>query len=174
MGDPGRGLGEDRGGKLRHRWRRCRVPRYRRRRGKHPAVTTVAIGTTNGNKIDSCSAGEWLSYTVTVPATGVYTFTVSASSTTTGKTLHLEDELGNNLTGTMTIARTGSLTKFASNSKTINLTAGTHVLKLVENTGGYNLDLLSPCRIERSAPGRSPQVWGPILLVPKRCFADRE
>lgn len=94
----------------------------------------------NGYYVGYCGAGEWFKYTVTVPTTGAYIFTVYASTPSSTATLHLEDELGNNLTGTMTMTNTGGWYTFVGNSCTVNLTAGTHILKLVENTGNYDLD----------------------------------
>ncbi len=94
----------------------------------------------NGFFVNHCAAGEWLKYTVSVPSSGPYMFSIVAGTPLTGKMLHLEDELGNNLTGTIVVTNTGDYNIFAANNKTVNLTAGTHNLKVVIDNGGYNLD----------------------------------
>lgn len=100
----------------------------------------------NGYFIGYGAPGEWLKYTVSVSSAGAYTFTIYAASTTSGNTLHVEDELGNNLTGTMTITNTGGLQTYVANSATVNLTVGTHTLKVVEDSGAYNLDYFTLSR----------------------------
>ncbi|HEY3332253.1 MAG TPA: carbohydrate-binding protein [Capsulimonadaceae bacterium] len=100
-------------------------------------------GTSNGFYIGYCNTGEWLKYTVSAPVTGTYTFQIYAATTGTGTALHLEDELGNNLTGTMTITNTGNWGIFAANTASISLSAGTHTLKLVVDSGGMNHDYMT-------------------------------
>lgn len=101
----------------------------------------------NGYFVGYCASNEWLKYTVSVSSAGAYTFTIYAAASSSGNTLHVEDELGNNLTGTMTITNTGGLQTYVGNSATVNLTAGTHTLKVVEDNGAaYNLDYFTLSR----------------------------
>lgn len=94
----------------------------------------------NGFQIGYVVANEWLDYTVSVPTTKAYTLTIYAGTNVAGKTLRVQDETGANLTGTMTIGNTGSYTVYGANTATVNLTAGTHTLRIYNITGGYNMD----------------------------------
>jgi len=97
----------------------------------------------NGYNIGYISPAEWLEYTVDVPTTKAYTLTIYAGTNQTGRTLRVQDETGTNLTGTMTIGNTGSYNVYGANTATVNLTAGTHILRVYNITGGYNLDYLT-------------------------------
>lgn len=94
----------------------------------------------NGYNIGYISPGEWTEYTVEVPTTKAYTLAIYAGTNQTGRTLRVQDETGTNLTGTMTVGNTGSYNVYAANTATVNLTAGTHTLRIHNITGGYNLD----------------------------------
>jgi|GEM_PF-692939 len=91
------------------------------------------IGWTNG--------GQWYKYTTVAPTGGKYTFSFSVASPTGGGTFHVEDENGNNLTGTLTAPNTGSWDTpgTVTASTTAVLSSGGHTLKWVQDTGGYNL-----------------------------------
>lgn len=108
------------------------------------AFDGVGIGqsstASNGFHIGYINTNEWLDYTVSVPATKTYTLTIHAGTNQNGKTLRVEDETGANLTGTVNIANTGSYYTYAPHAVAVNLTAGTHILRVYNLSGGYNLD----------------------------------
>lgn len=83
--------------------------------------------------------GEWLKYTVDVRKSGDYSVDIHAGSGADGGTLHFEDESGTNLTGPIAIHGTGGWQTWQDFPASLHLTAGRHVLRLVEDTGGYNL-----------------------------------
>jgi hypothetical protein len=103
------------------------------------AISQVPAASNNFN-IGYIGANEWLNYTISVPTTNTYTLKLYAGTNASGKTLRVMDENGTNLTGTMTIGNTGSYTTYAANTATVVLTAGTHILRIHNITGGYNLD----------------------------------
>ena len=108
------------------------------------AVANASVpAASNGYNIGYISPAEWLEYTVNVPTTKAYALTVYAGTNQTGKTLRVQDETGADLTGTMTIANTGSYSVYGANTATVSLTAGTHRLRIYNITGGYNLDYLT-------------------------------
>lgn len=96
-----------------------------------------------GFAIGWTSSGNWLKYTVVAKKSGAYHVAFRVSSGEHGGTLHLEDENGKNLTGAVVVAGTGGWQNWTTVKSTIQLTQGKHVLKLVEDTGGYNLDNMS-------------------------------
>jgi len=104
----------------------------------------ICSDTGGGYDVANTPAGEWLKFTVNVSNAGTHTvgFRVAKSGTTT-TTLHVVDELGNNLTGTVTVPNTGGWQTWTTVNATVTLTAGQHVLKLIEDTGGYNLNYMS-------------------------------
>jgi arabinoxylan arabinofuranohydrolase len=90
------------------------------------------VGWTNG--------GEWLEYTVDVSETSLYTIkTIAASPNTSSKIRFKVD--GNEIANSITIPNTGGWQSYREISATgVNLEAGTHILQLFEETGGFNLD----------------------------------
>lgn len=103
----------------------------------------------DGVDIEKCSAGgysvgwiavgEWMAYTVTVskPATYQVSFYI-ASPSDNGK-IHLECD-GLDKTGAISIPNTGGFQNWGVVKKTVQLDAGTHVLKLVVDGDGFNID----------------------------------
>ena len=95
-----------------------------------------------GYNVGWTNAGEWLKYTVSVSAGGSYNLTIRYASTSDGS-LHIEDENGNNLTGSVSLPSTGGWQTWQSKVVPVTLATGNHTLKLVEDTGGYNLNYLN-------------------------------
>ena len=79
----------------------------------------------------------WRNYTVQVPKGGSYQFSFMVSTPVGGRTFHVEDEHGTNLTGTLVAPTGGRQSALApppitiKAPKPITLSAGAHVLKLV-------------------------------------------
>jgi len=98
------------------------------------ASNGMGVGWTNG--------GEWMKYTVNVAATGSYTLGVRVSDTSSfTNALHVSDTNGTNLTGSINVQNTGGWTIYQTTSPvTVSLTAGTHVLQVYEDLGGFNID----------------------------------
>ena len=81
--------------------------------------------------------GDWYRYTVSVGSAGRYTAAFQVSSAGTGGTFHLEDEAGNNLSGSLTVPNTGGWGNWQTvTSPSFALGAGTHTLRLVEDANG--------------------------------------
>ncbi len=99
------------------------------------------------------ASGEWLKYTVTVAASGSYTFAWRVASMDDQAVLHLEDEHGAHLGADVRIPATGGWQTYATVTTTAALTAGGHVLKVVvdQATAGGNID-----KITVSAAGTVP------------------
>jgi hypothetical protein len=111
--------------------------------------------TTEGVSIEDCTdtgggydvgwtaAGQWLKYTVNVASAGQYTVSFRVASDSTGGTLHLLDQNGNNLTGSVTVPVTGGWQTWTTVTANVTLTAGQQVIELYEDTGGYNINYMT-------------------------------
>jgi CSLREA domain-containing protein len=86
------------------------------------------------------AAGEWLAYNVGITNAGSYTFAIRFASPNSGKSLHLELD-GTNISGSIALPNTGGWQTWKTvTTGPITLPTGTHTLKIVEDTGGYNLN----------------------------------
>ena len=99
----------------------------------------VDIRTSNdvggGYQVGWTDTGEWLKYSVSVAATGHYTFQVRTASQIAGSG-HLEVD-GANVSGPITLPNTGSWDTFTTvNVPNVRLTAGPHVMRFYWD-GGY-------------------------------------
>jgi arabinoxylan arabinofuranohydrolase len=90
------------------------------------------IGWTNG--------GEWLEYTVNVEEDYVYTIKTVVGSPNSNSSIRYKID-GNDVTGSVIISNTGGWQTYKTiSTKGIRLDAGTHILQLFEETGGFNID----------------------------------
>ena len=85
-------------------------------------------GASGGFVVTEAAAGEWLSYTIFAAVSGSYEISVRYVSEFRSGTFHIEID-GHNVTGAMNIMPTG--VNFRSLFKRIDLTRGTHTLRLV-------------------------------------------
>lgn len=78
---------------------------------------------------------------VNVTSTGKYRVGFRVFTGTSAGKLHLEDEHGTNLIGHVTVPGFGGWQNWTTvNAATINLTAGTHTLKIAMDRSGYNVN----------------------------------
>src|SRR5688572_4579217 len=98
----------------------------------------------NGYAVNSIQSGEWLNYTVNVPANGKYDLAIRASSNqTTPAAFHIEVD-GVNVTGPISVPKTSSWGTFQWVGKQgVSLTAGRRVLKVVADTQYFNMAAVS-------------------------------
>ena len=102
-----------------------------------------------GIDIEKCSAGgynvgwtnsgEWMAYTVTVTESASYQITFYIASAVEEAKLHLECD-GQNITGIFSIPNTHGYQIWEAVKRTVKLDAGQHILKLVVDNDGLNLD----------------------------------
>ncbi len=100
-----------------------------------------------GFQVGWIGAGEWLSYPVTVTASGTYTMGVRVASNGSGGTFHVEQD-GVNISSPLIVPNTGGWQTFQTLTKAVNLTAGARTLRVVMDTNGAtgaigNIDYLS-------------------------------
>jgi lysophospholipase L1-like esterase len=94
-----------------------------------------------GYDIGWTSSGQWFRYTVNVATAGVYamSFRVAAPNAVTDA-FHVSDSSGNNSSGAVNVPATGGWQTWATVTASITLSAGTQVLTLNEDTGGWNIN----------------------------------
>jgi Carbohydrate binding module (family 6)/Fibronectin type III domain len=91
-------------------------------------------GANNGYEVFNAAAGEWLEYTINVPATGLRDIGVRYASLFNNGKFHVEID-GVDVTGQFTANSTGSWSTYQTLTKPlVNLTAGNHVMRLVFDT----------------------------------------
>jgi alpha-L-fucosidase len=102
-----------------------------------------------GVDIEKCSAGgynvgwtnpgEWMSYTVTVSKPATYQLQLYVAAPSADAKIHLEVD-GVDKTGTIALPNTGGYQSWGTIKKSIQLGAGQHIVKLVIDAGGFNID----------------------------------
>jgi hypothetical protein len=102
-----------------------------------------------GVDIEKCSAGgysvgwtrkgEWMAYTVTVSKSASYQVSFYIASASDGAKMHLEcDDIDK--TGIVSIPNTDGYQNWGVVNKIVNLDAGEHLLKLIIDADGLNID----------------------------------
>jgi endonuclease/exonuclease/phosphatase family metal-dependent hydrolase len=106
--------------------------------GQYRATDVDIEGCSEGGyNVGWIGAGEWLAYTVDVTAAGTYTLELRMASVGGG---HLHVEFGGqNKTGTLTVPATGGWQAWTTVRATVSLSAGRQVMRVVFDSGGYNL-----------------------------------
>jgi len=101
---------------------------------------TTDTGT--GYNVGWIQAGEWLEYTVNVTTAGTYSLQVRVASTSAGKTFHVELD-GVNISGTITVPNTGAWQTWQTVTvNTSSLSTGQKVLRIVMDSGDFNINKL--------------------------------
>ncbi len=90
--------------------------------------------------VNNFETGEWLAYTVDVPAAANYDISLYVASAFTDSAYHIEID-GFDTTGRLVVPNTGSWSSFQwSVTWTVGLPAGRHVLKIVADQQYFDLD----------------------------------
>jgi len=119
--------------------------------------------TGGGFDVGWTATGEWLKYTVNVTTSGTYTFDFRIASANTGSALHLEVD-GANVTGSLTIPNTGGWQTWTDVTKSgISLSTGQHVLRLVIDTGGMNINWMN---LSQSSGSTNTPTFVPPTAIP--------
>jgi len=86
-------------------------------------------------------SGEWFAYTVNVAKTGNYKMTIYVATVADSGKLHVEFD-GKDKTGLIPVLNTGGYQNWKTVTKSVQLTAGIQVMKLVldDANSGLNLD----------------------------------
>ncbi len=109
--------------------------------GKYRPDQSVDIDTCSagGYVIGWTNAGEWMAYTVNARKSGTYRVSFYVASPSDNASLHLEVD-GKDETGIFPIPNTAGYQNWKVVEKTIRLKSGKHLLKLVIDNAGLNID----------------------------------
>ncbi len=101
------------------------------------------------------ATGEWLKYSVVVASTGQYTLGLRVASDGGSATIHLEDETGAHLGGSIAVSSTGGWQNWTVVSTPATLSAGSHVYTVVFDavTMGANLDKIQVDAVSTGSGG---------------------
>jgi endonuclease/exonuclease/phosphatase family metal-dependent hydrolase len=116
-----------------------------------------------GYNVGWTTAGEWLAYTVTVASAGTYNFDFRVASVG-GATLHAEFN-GQDKTGGVGVPSTGGWQTWTTVRRTVTLSAGTQVMRVVFDTGSVNLNFVSVWLAPSGQPPPPPSGGGGRLRV---------
>jgi endonuclease/exonuclease/phosphatase family metal-dependent hydrolase len=97
--------------------------------------------------------GEWLNYTVNVASAGTYTVSFRVA-TANGGGFHLEVN-GQNASGVYTVNPTGGWQSWTTVQKSVTLSAGTQLMRIVFDSGNVNVNWFSVTSASGSGSGAS-------------------
>jgi Carbohydrate binding module (family 6) len=105
-------------------------------------IYTPSTGTNaSGYVVNNIQTGEWIEYTINVASAGSYLLQLHVSSEFTGSRFHVEID-GADVTGSVTVPTTGWWGTFTWIGRTVNLSAGQHVLRVHAEQEYFNLDAI--------------------------------
>lgn len=99
----------------------------------------IEICEAGGYNVTRISPGEWLTYTVNVTKSANYEVSFYIASVTDNAKFHLECD-GTDITGTVNLPNTKGRQAWKAVKKSVKLDAGQHLLKLVAEERGFNID----------------------------------
>ena len=97
----------------------------------------IELSSRGGVNIGWIADGEWLNYSVNVATAGRYQLQFLVASPSASGRMHAT--FGGTATGTISIPNTGSWQSWTTVSVTADLAAGRQMMKLVFDSGGFNL-----------------------------------
>lgn len=119
----------------------------------------IEASSEGGSNVGWTAAGEWLNYTVNVQSAGTYTLGLRVASAGGGGRVYVTFA-GSNKTGTLTVPATGGWQSWTTINATVNLSAGTQVMRVIFENGGINLNSISV------TSGSAPPPSAPATSVP--------
>ncbi len=122
-----------------------------------------------GYNIGWIQTGEWLEYTINVLETKTYTLACRIAAISSGKTFHLEIN-NQNISGSIDVPNTGGWQNWQTVISNVALTKGQQILRIVMDTGDFNLD-----RLEFSnagTPTNQPPVCSIVTPADNQIFEE--
>jgi hypothetical protein len=102
----------------------------------------AAAGNASGYVVNNFETGEWLKYTINATSAGTYTIALKVSSEYSTSLFHVDVD-GVNVSGSVAVPATGSWGTFQLVSvHGVNLSAGTHVLRVYCENQYFNFDAI--------------------------------
>jgi hypothetical protein len=142
---------------------------YRTAEGVDIVASADASG--GGYAINNFQNGEWLNYSVNVPAAGNYDLAIRAANNGTTGRFHIEVD-GVNVTGPISVPATGGWATFQWFGKqAVPLSAGKHVLKVVAEQQYFNMSAVSVLASAGSNPTPVPPATSSPLTIEAESMA---
>lgn len=113
-------------------------------------TTSDVSGNQNVNMLDN---GDWMDYSINVPASGMYTINYRVASDLGGVVLF---QSNGSTVATTTIPVSGGLQTWSTVSAAVALTAGVQTVRLYAQTGGWNINWFS---LEAVGTAYVPVTW---------------
>jgi hypothetical protein len=131
----------------------------------------LAALSSGGYIVNNFQGGEWLGYTVNVPASGNFDIAIRASNNYTGAgSFHVEVD-GVNVSGPVSVAQTGAWSSYQWFGKNgIALAAGTRQLRIVADTPYFNVDQVRVLNSTTSTATPTPTTPAPVNQGPTVSF----
>ena len=95
-----------------------------------------------GYMITRIANGEWLKYTVNIDTSGSYKLDIRVASANSGSLFHIEFD-SVNVSGSLSVPKTGGGQNWTSVRTSLNLKAGKHIMRIFFDKGGFNLNKIS-------------------------------
>jgi endonuclease/exonuclease/phosphatase family metal-dependent hydrolase len=108
-----------------------------------------------GNDVGWIAAGEWLNYGVNVTASGNYTLQLRVASPSGGGAMHVGFDKSN-VWNSVSLPATGGWQTWTTVNVPVTLNAGTQLLTLLFDTGGFNINRISVVSAGGSAASAPP------------------
>ncbi|MES1190933.1 MAG: cellulase family glycosylhydrolase [Steroidobacter sp.] len=102
--------------------------------------TETTTDTGGGQDVGWIDNGDWMTYSVNVPAAGSYIITYRVASLNGGGVLRLENAGGNPVYGDINVPATGGWQNWVTITQVVNLPAGQQTLGIASSVGGWNLN----------------------------------
>jgi hypothetical protein len=120
-------------------------------------LTTAPDADGAGYAVRDFATGEWLAYTLNVPASKAYDLAVKASNNqSTPASFHIEVD-GKDVTGPISVPNTGDWKTFKWVGKpSVNLAAGKRILKVVSDQQYFNINAVSVLASGTTEPVQPP------------------
>ena len=99
---------------------------------------TTDIG--GGQNVGYIDAGDWMSYNVTIPSSGIYTIEYRVASQNGGGQIRLEQFGGSPVLGTIAVTSTSGWQNWTTLSHTVQLSAGSQSIAIAAASGGFNIN----------------------------------
>ena len=93
-----------------------------------------------GQNVGYIDSGDWLNYTVDVPAAGTYKVSYRVASAVGGGVLQLEQSGGVSSFGSVNIANTGGWQSWVTVSHNVTFAAGKQSIAIAAKSGGFNVN----------------------------------
>jgi hypothetical protein len=121
--------------------------------------------TGGGYNVGWVTAGEWLNYSVSVATPGSYTIAVRVAAPGIGGSFHVEAK-GITLADAVAVPDTGSWQTWTTVTRTVSLTTGTQILRLVMDTDGVSgaVGNFNWVRVTPATTGSTPYTGTPVAL----------